>query len=233
MKLKAACLSALLCMSVSSLAEAGPVVDAAARAEALQAEGKTVEALDALNSAVDEVWNAAPLAFRQVVLVESSDGFGEYVERADRVFRPDDTMMIYVEPVAFGYNTSGPTATIDLDVDVAIENMTGQVLNEGKNLIEFSTETSPRRRELGMTLSLGAPYLRPGDYKAVFTVRDRNTGKSGTFEVPFTLTFPAAAEAPQPGGVGAAAAGGRAASGTVGTTDPGAAQSGTSGAAPQ
>src|SRR5215210_1785335 len=162
MNLKAACLSALAVLSVSSFAVAGPIVDAAGRAEALQAQGKTVEALDALNEAVDVVWRDAPLAFRKLVLVQSSGGFGEYVERTDRVFRPDEPMTIYVEPVAFGYREAGGATTIDLSVDVAIENMTGQVLNEGKNLIEFSKKASPRLRDLGMSLIVGAPYLRPG-----------------------------------------------------------------------
>jgi hypothetical protein len=210
MKLKAACLSALVFISGPSFAAAGPIADAAGRAEALQAEGKTVEALDALNAAVDTLWREAPLAFRRVVLVESSSGFGRYVERPDRAFRPDEPMMIYVEPVAFGYGGSGPSTTVDLDVDLAIENGTGQVLTEAKNLVEFSSEASPGRRELALTLTLDAPYLRPGDYRAVFTVRDRNSPKTGSFEVPFTLTLPAAAgapdapDAPAPAGAGAA-----------------------------
>ena len=58
MKIKA-CVAALVVLFCSSFAVAGPVVDAATSAEALQAEGKTVEALDALDSAVDAIWSAA------------------------------------------------------------------------------------------------------------------------------------------------------------------------------
>ncbi len=43
-----------------------------------------------------------------------------------------------------------------------------------------------------MTLSFGVPFLRPGDYKAIFTVHDQNSDKSGTFEVPFAITLPTA-----------------------------------------
>ena len=218
MKLKAGCLSALVFMSVSTIAAAGPIADAAMRAEALQAEGKTVEALDSLNAAIDTVWTQAPLAFRKVVLVESSDGFGRYVERADRVFRPDEPMTIYVEPVAFGYGGSGPATTVDLDVDLAIENSTGQVLTEAKNLVEFSSEASPGRRELALTLTLQAPYLRPGDYRAIFNVRDRNSGKSGSFDLPFTLTLPASAGDPDAPDAPEATA--PAAGGATGAADP-------------
>ena len=195
MKFTAALISALLVAGFSSGAGAGPIADAAGRAEALQAEGKTVEALDALNEAVDSVWTQAPLAFRKVVLVESSEGFGEYVERSDRVFRPDEQMNIYVEPVGFGYGASGAAAAINFDVDVSIENLTGQVLGEAKDVFQFSADTYPNRREFAMTLGFGAPYYRPGDYKVIFTVRDRNSAKSGNFEIPFTLTTPGAAGA--------------------------------------
>jgi hypothetical protein len=43
-----------------------------------------------------------------------------------------------------------------------------------------------------MTLSFAVPYIRPGEYKAIFTVRDQNSSKSGEFEVPFTITEPVA-----------------------------------------
>ncbi len=50
MHFKAAGVTAFLVLSWSSFAAAGPAVDAAEQAEALAAEGKTVEALDALDA---------------------------------------------------------------------------------------------------------------------------------------------------------------------------------------
>jgi hypothetical protein len=43
-----------------------------------------------------------------------------------------------------------------------------------------------------MTLSFGVPYVRPGEYKAVFTLHDEHSSKSGTFEVPFEIAAPSA-----------------------------------------
>src|SRR3954454_20817836 len=107
MKLRAAIWSAMFVLSCSSVAGAGPITDAAQRAEMLQGEGKTVEALQALDEAVSAVWTGGPLAFRKVVLVSSSGPMGVYSERTDRTFRPDDKLRVYVEPVAFGYGGSG------------------------------------------------------------------------------------------------------------------------------
>ena len=192
MNSKAKCLTALLFLSATSLAAAGPIVDAAEEAEALNARGKTVEALEALDKAVDAIWRESPLAFREVLLVNSSGGYGIYEERADRTFRPDEKMMIYVEPVGFGYGGSSASATIDFKADLAIENTTGQVLGESRDIFSLSTPSQPGKREFSMTLTFGAPFLRPGDYKAVFTVRDENSDKSGSFEVPFSIALPRA-----------------------------------------
>lgn len=198
MTFRAACLSAILVACGASYAAAGPVVDAAARAEALQAEGKTVEALDALNEAVDSIWTQGPLAFRKVVLVESTAPSGAYVERTDRTFRPDDKLVVHVEPVGYGYGGSGSGARIGFTGDLALENATGQILTEAKDLFSVSVDSAAGRREFDMTLSFQVPYVRPGEYIARFTIRDQNSDKTGSFDVPFTVAAPEAA--PEPAG---------------------------------
>ena len=188
MKVKVAGIAAIVVVFGSSFAAAGPAVDAATKAESLVAEGKVTEALDALSGAVDALCAASPLAFRKTVIVDSSSGYGAYSERADKTFKPDEKMMIYVEPVCFGHSSAGD---IGFKADLAIENMTGQVLGEAKDVFSLTTPGAAERREFSMTLSFGVPFLRPGEYKAVFAVHDQNSDKSGEFEVPFTIALPA------------------------------------------
>jgi hypothetical protein len=192
MTFRAACLTALLAVSFAPAAMAGPAVDAATRAEALVAEGKTAEALDALSAAMDAVCQASPLSFRKVVTVDSSGGYGVYAEHAGAAFKPDEKLMVYVEPICFGYGGSGASTTIGFKADLAIENATGQVLGEAKDVFALSTPSTPNKREFSMTLTFTVPFLRPGEYKAVFTVHDQNSSKTGNFEVPFTIELPTA-----------------------------------------
>lgn len=192
MKFKLACASALFAVALAPVAAAGPAVEAATRAEALLVEGKTAEALDALSAAMDAICLASPLSFRKVVVVDSSGGYGIYSERADKTFKPDEKLTLYVEPVCYGYGGSGASSTIGFKADLAIENATGQVLGEAKDVFSLSTSTTPNKREFSMTLSFAVPFLRPGEYKAVFTVHDQNSTKSGEFEVPFTIELPTA-----------------------------------------
>jgi hypothetical protein len=189
MKVTVAGLAALLLACDASFATAGPAVDAATQAESLLAAGKVSEALDALTGALDALCQASPLAFHKSLIVNSSSGYGAYVERADTTFKPDEKMMIYVEPVCFGHADDG---AIGFKADLSIENMTGQVLGEAKDVFSLSTPSAPDRREFSMTLAFGVPFLRPGDYKAVFAVHDQNSDKSGTFEVPFAIALPTA-----------------------------------------
>ena len=194
MHIKVAGLTAVLVLTWSSFATAGPVVDAATQAEALQADGNTVGALNALDEAVGVVWESGPLAFRTVALVDSASGYGLYEKRADPTFRPDEKLTVYVEPVGFGYGSADGAASIGFTADLGIENATGQVLSETKDVFSISTPSAPDRREFYMALTFTVPYLRPGEYKAIFNVHDRNSAKSGTFEVPFSIGLPAGAE---------------------------------------
>lgn len=188
MHLKAAGLTALLILIWSPLAAAGPVVDAATKAEALAAEGKTVEALDALDQAADAVWTAGPLAFRKVVLVDSTSEGGIYEARSDSTFKPDDKLSVYVEPVGYGYGDG----SIGFTADLALKNATGQTLSETADVFSLSAPLAAGRRELSLTISFKVPFLRPGDYTAIITMHDQNSDKSGRFEVPFSVVLPTA-----------------------------------------
>jgi hypothetical protein len=182
--------SAACLLAYVSTAAAGPAVDAAAKAEALVAEGKPAEALDAFDAAYEALWNFMPLGFRNIHLVESSAGYGIYEEQADNSFRADDRMAVYVEPVGYSYAETADGYSIDLKTSLEIRDTDGKVVAEARDLWTGSLETRRRNREFNMTLSYLVPFMRPGDYVAVFMVRDGHSDKTGSFEVPFTMLPP-------------------------------------------
>lgn len=168
-------------------ASAGPLVDAAERAEQLAAAGAPVRALEALDVAVASLWRKAPLAFRSWAVVESAEGYGIYDPRSDASFRPGETMKVYVEPVGFAYGGEAGLHEVALSADLAIETPGGQILAEGKDMFSISVPSRNRIREFNVTLSFAVPQLAPGPYRAVFIVHDRNSKKSGEFAVPFRV----------------------------------------------
>jgi len=138
---------------------------------------------------MDQICSESPLVFRDVTVVDAEGG----AEVAEPNFRPDEKMTVSAEAVCFGLGGSGGSATIDLSADLSIENTSGQVLGEQKDLFELSAPAQAGARDFSMRLSFGVPYLRPGEYKAIYTVRDQNSDKSGSFEVPFSVGLPAGA----------------------------------------
>jgi hypothetical protein len=145
----------------------------------------------ALDDAVNTIWVESPLLFRDVTLVEAGDENGS-AERTNRLFQPDETLRVRVEPVGYGYGGSGDRVKIGFSGDLSMENATGQILAEAKDLFSVSVDSVPGNRHFDMTISFVVPYVRPGEYTARFTVRDQNSPKSGAFDVPFTVAAPMA-----------------------------------------
>jgi len=200
-------LLALALAAAASPAGAGPIAEAGARAEAASAAGRTVEALDALEAAIDEVWRASPLAFRTVQLVEEAQAYGRFTPvPPGREYQPGDIVKVYVEPVGFGYGEANGERLVRLNADLAIRNARGQVLAEGRDVFRIETRLPAAQRQFFMTLSFAAPELRGGDYTAAFTVRDANSDKTGSFEVPFRIAPEGAAPAAGATGTAPAAA---------------------------
>ena len=195
MEFKAACVSAIIVLAGALPAAAGPVADAANRAETLQSEGRTAQAIAALEGAIDDIWKASPLIFESVELVDPPKGAnGSKVAaikvRDSHTYRADDTFAVRVEPIGFGYGKAESGAKIGFDADFSIANATGQVITEAKDRFSLSSETSVGRRKFPMIFSFPVPYIRPGEYVVQFDVRDQNSDKRGSFEVPITIAPP-------------------------------------------
>ncbi|HEX2255926.1 MAG TPA: hypothetical protein VHG92_04340 [Afifellaceae bacterium] len=168
-------------------AVAGPVVEAAERAEELADAGEPVRALEALDEAVAVVWQQAPLGLRTWAIVDEVGGYGIYDPREEAVFRPGETMRVYLEPVGFVYASQGDMHEVGLSADLAIETPRGQIIVEAKDLFSMAWQSRNRIRELPVTFAFRVPELVPDEYRATFTVRDRNSEKTGEFSVPFRV----------------------------------------------
>ncbi|WP_026381330.1 hypothetical protein [Afifella pfennigii] len=178
----------------------GKLETAGKKAEAALAAGETVRALQALEGAVDTVWQEGPLAFRKALAVKSAVGFGDYQPQNEAVYRPGEAMQVYVEPVGFAYARQEGKHRVRMHADLAISNPTGQVIVEGEDMFVVDTALAMPRREFNLVLSYKMPELSPGTYTAEFTLRDDNSGKSGSFSVPFDIAAPEpeAGEAAEP-----------------------------------
>ncbi|WP_376702688.1 hypothetical protein RQ479_22485 [Mesorhizobium sp. ISC25] len=182
-------LAGLLALAISvPAAFAGEIGDRAAEAEKLLQSGDTAGALEKFRGAEDALWQAMPLAILNVHQVETAEGFGIYTERASHAYKPGDEIILYMEPVGYGYGSDGlGNKVIELSVDFTIFSESGEKLGTIDKVSRVQVASRSRNRELffKLNLSLNADGLPPGKYRADFIMHDENSGK----KAPFTTDF--------------------------------------------
>ena len=166
---------------------AGETASSAAEAEALLQAGKAEEAIGALDKAVDAFWAASPLQFRTALFADSVVAFGKYEKRQDSSFRSGDTVLIYLEPVGYGFVDEGGLMKIALVADIEIKTPGGLLLGKAENFGALEWKGRAKSREVHAQIGLDLPALKPGNYEILVTLRDQATGKSATATLPFSI----------------------------------------------
>ena len=169
------------------LSMAGMVSSFAQTSTPVLTADEALSKLDRLNDEVAKVWAMSPLAFRNVAPVNRVDGFGDFERRDGDTFKTGETLMVYVEPVGFTHILENDRYKFALAADLSIESDAGQIIAEGENLFLIDDSSRVQIREFHMVLSVNLPDIKAGGYKAVYLVKDMNSGKTGSFSVPFRI----------------------------------------------
>lgn len=172
-------------------AKAGEIVDHATSAEALIAADKPVQALAEVEAAFNLAWEKAPLGFSEALFVSSRpQGFGMYEERPTAVFAPDEDMFVYAEPFGYGYAENAGQFTIGFEADFELRTTKGQILHAQEGFATPGLTTRRRNKEFQVFITYNFKGLKPGEYVLVTRLRDRNSDKAGSFELPFSIQAP-------------------------------------------
>lgn len=172
---------------------AGPTVDKATEIEAMLAAGDTAGAMAGAQALLDQVWaDLGVIGFTNTVLVaEPANGFGNYIPRADAVFKVDEPIMIYAEPYGFGYGEAAPgVLSMGFDVDLKVTNDAGEVLGELVDLMQMEIKSSYKNKEFQANLTYTLTGLPPGKYVLLTTMRDKNSDRTGSFETAVEFVAP-------------------------------------------
>lgn len=185
----------LLSLAASTLffatfASAGPLVDLAAAAEKQMEAGRPDQALNSLAEATRLVWDASPLFVNRVLFVDEASAFGLYVPRADgSVFKQDEALLMYIEPVGFGYGQNGAGSySIGFDIDFALSDAEETVLSQLDDFGQVETTLRYKNREFFLNLTVNLSGVPAGSYIANIRLRDKHSDKIGGFQLPFTVT---------------------------------------------
>ena len=164
---------------------AGPVADKAAEIEALMAADDSAGAGAAAADLYGQVWDAATgISFREVVLVtEPAAGVGVYNVRADDKYKIGEPVIIYAEPYGYGFGAPGEGLfSIGFTVDLKVMTESGEVLGELPDLTNLDLQSRVRNYEFQANLTYTLDGITPGKYVLQTTLRDKNSGKTGSFD---------------------------------------------------
>jgi hypothetical protein len=169
---------------------AGDVADRAAAAEKALAGGDALGAINEFNAAQDALWTAMPLTIRKVEQVSAASGVGIYTVRADHRYKPNEQLLLYIEPVGYTFGDDGlGNKVIALAVDLTLKSGAGEELGTIADIANVKLSSRVKNREffLKLDVSLDPSSAPPGKYLADFAVRDQNSDKVAKFSVDFEI----------------------------------------------
>jgi hypothetical protein len=165
---------------------AGPIADAARDTEALLAQGKTDEAVAALDKARDALWRVLPLAVKKTMFVtEAPQGFGVYEPRKGTTFKSGEAMYVYGEVTGYGYGRDG-AARIAFEVALSVTQANGApAIAPQSGRLELASRAE--NKEYMLALVYEPKGLPPGDYVLQADLKDVNSTKTTSIKLAFRI----------------------------------------------
>jgi hypothetical protein len=169
--------------------------------------GNQLGQLEAVRQDYLSVWNSTAFSSQfDVFIAEGTDGgYGVYREHTPaNVFRPGETIVLYLEPVGFGHQAITATSTddvgindssvsmpmylIEMTVDIIISDAAGTQLQALEDLpgASFISHRENTEFPLVVTLTQSEPFP-VGDYILSYIIYDQVTGQS--FQIDRQITI--------------------------------------------
>lgn len=182
-------LTAAACLALPSLSLAGPLVEAATKAEQQAADGDPNGAFSTLREAVGEFSSGLPFSVGTAVFVtEKPAAYGAYSPRADSRFNEGEPLITYVELIGLSWEKTEDTYRANFTVDLEVLDSKGEQLAAQKNFGKFDFTGRVRNQEIFTHLTLDLAGASPGSYTVKYTINDTLAGHFTTVEQAFTVT---------------------------------------------
>jgi hypothetical protein len=185
------CLVAALATSVmTTAATAGPLSDAATRAEQMAAAGDTAGARLAMRNAINDFSANLPFQIGTATFVSGEpSGFGMFDPRGNGVFKPGEKIVAYIEPVGLTWKPAAVAKKMEtrFTVDFDLLDAGGTVLGSQKAFGDFGFTGFTKNEEIFATLTLDVSQAPVGNYVLRYHFNDTNGGKSASVDLPFSI----------------------------------------------
>jgi hypothetical protein len=175
--------------SWSPLAAQGDIEPLLAQARSATARRDYPTAIEALEKALSEVRQAAPLVIDNFVLVaEPAKFYGGYVPRRNAEFRGSEDLHFYLEPKNLVYpRSSDGLYKPGFEVDFEIVDKDGHTVGKQDRFGSFQFTAKSALKDVYVNLHVTFEGAPPGVYEVRFTVRDSNSDKAATVKQAFKM----------------------------------------------
>jgi hypothetical protein len=158
------------------------------RAIQLSAAGKGAASAAAMRNATADLWLKSPLSFATAVFVDKAGtNYGMFHPRPSNVFKKDEKLRVYAEPIGYAWQKIGDLYSTNLVVDAALLAQGGKVLWSKKSFGVFKLASRRRFMEYMMNLTLSISGIPPGNYIVQYTVSDKIGGNNARIKLPFAV----------------------------------------------
>lgn len=159
-----------------------------ALAAATAASAQSLKEIDAREQALVQAWEATPLGARRAMFVtEKAPIYGAYTARPDAVFKPDEPLVAYIEPVGYLWKPAGDAFRFGVTLDFVVKKRDGAILGGQEKFLAYDQTSRAKLRELMLNVTLTLSGITPGDYIVEYTMRDASSAKTVKIELPFTI----------------------------------------------
>ncbi|MCJ8147577.1 hypothetical protein [Shinella sedimenti] len=178
-----------LAASLAPPALAGPLADAARKAEEQAVAGDPVGAHNTIRDAFGAFSATLPFTIGKAVFVAAPpEGYGMYATRPTSEFRSGEALISYVEPVGLTWRAvDGGNLESHFTVDLELLDPKGAKLAEQKAFGSFDFKGTVRNQEVFAKLTLNLSGPPAGDYVLRYRFRDTASGAVAISEQPFKI----------------------------------------------
>jgi hypothetical protein len=152
------------------------------------AYGQSLDEIDRRDEAVRQAWKKTPFTMRHALFITGEPkGFGSYMPRSAAPFKAGEQIIVYAEPVAFGWKSvEDGQYEFGFTVDFILKTAAGKIIGGQDKFANVVFKSRAQNREFFLKLDLNLTDADPGDYLLDFRVHDAETDKSAMIELPFT-----------------------------------------------
>jgi hypothetical protein len=181
----AASLSLLALLALAAPAQSGTVAETAAEIESKIAAADLTGAITDARALLGLVWDMSlEISFSEALLVAApAAGYGVFNPRETNVFKKGESIIIYTEPVGFGYGVEDDGVwSIGFDVDLQVLTEAGEMLGDVPSVTDLKLISRYQNREFQANITYDLNGLEAGRYRLITTLRDQNSTRSGSFD---------------------------------------------------